>query len=203
MVTWLRCLVTRELDASPDGLGRFIAARAAFLTQKTVLDYCEVKAGRNQREHFADPDFAAALRHCRWQVFSGAVPDVLGMAESWLRPHATGRETALAAALARIGATIIDQAPAPEEERADLDAARDALPDHLRRLQAAAPCPADRLPLLSEAPLLATLPIHPSQRVGETQAIKGALRFHLVSSQQEMERAFDPAPLAAALVAGA
>ena len=51
--------------------------------------------------------------------------------------------------------------------------------------------PANQLPLLAEAPLFATLPIHPDQRKGETPAIRGALRFHVVSTQQEMERRFD------------
>ncbi|WP_270938723.1 hypothetical protein, partial [Falsiroseomonas oryzae] len=83
-----------------------------------------------------------------------------------------------------------------------LDGARDALPRHLALLQAEPPRSADRLALLAEAPLLATLPIHPDQRVGETPAIRGALRFHIVSSQQEMERTFDAPALAAALVTG-
>ncbi|MGG5810265.1 hypothetical protein [Falsiroseomonas sp. CW058] len=173
------------------------------MTQKTVLDYCRVKAGRREREMLADPDFRAALSHCRWQTFAGAAQDVIAMAESWLRPHARGREAALAAALARMGAAILDGAEeVPAEERPSLDAARDALPRHLALLQDAPPVPADRLPLLAEAPLLATLPIHPDQRRGETPAIRGALRFHLVSSQQEMERGFDPGALAARLLGG-
>jgi hypothetical protein len=45
---------------------------------------------------------------------------------------------------------------------------------------------------LAEAPLFATLPIHPDQRKGEAPSIRGALRFHMLSTQQEMERAFDP-----------
>jgi hypothetical protein len=65
----------------------------------------------------------------------------------------------------------------------------------------AAPQPANLLPLLAEAPLFATLPIHPDQRKGERPAIRGALRFHLVSTQQEMERRFDRAGLTAALLA--
>jgi hypothetical protein len=68
-------------------------------------------------------------------------------------------------------------------------------------LQEAPPRPADRLPLLAEAPLLATLPIHPDQRKGETPSIRGALRFHVVSTQQEMERGFDAPALARRLFA--
>jgi hypothetical protein len=201
MAMWLRRLFGGARDASPAGLEAFLAAQAAFVAQKTVYDYCRVKAGRGEQQMFADPDFQAALTHCRWQVFAGAAQDVTAMAEAWLRPYAPGREAALAAALARIGGAVMDAAPVPAEERASLDASRDALPRHLAQLQEAPPRPAHKLPLLAEAPLLATIPVHPDQRIGETPSIKGALRFHIVSSQQEMERRFDPAALAAALTA--
>lgn len=202
MFMWLSRLFSPRREAAPEAFRAFLAARAAFVAQKTVLDYCQVKAGRTVQFMFADPDFQAALRHCRWQTYAGAVQDVTAMAEAWLRPHAAGREAALAAVLARLATDVIAEAPVPEDERAGLEASRDALPRHLAALQDAPPLPAHRLPLLAEAPLLATLPIHPDQRIGETPAIRGALRFHIVASQQEMERGFDAPALAARLLGG-
>ncbi|PWS38346.1 hypothetical protein DFH01_03385 [Falsiroseomonas bella] len=202
MIFSLDRLLGRRRSASPAAFQAFLDRQAAFVTQKTVIDYCRVKAGRTERELFADPDFQAALRHCRWQTFGATVQDVVALAEAWLRPHAAGHESALATGLARLGAAILDGAPAPPEEREALDAGRDALPRHLAQLQEAPPLAANRLPLLADAPLLATLPIHPDQRVGETPSIRGALRFHIVSTQQEMERGFDAAALARELSAG-
>jgi hypothetical protein len=75
-----------------------------------------------------------------------------------------------------------------------------AFPLRLGQMQQAPPYPAQELPLQSDAPLLATLPIHRDQRKGESPAIRGALRFHVVSTQQEMERRFDGAGLAAAIM---
>lgn len=186
-------------SGDPGEFRAFLDRQAAFVAQKTVLDYCRVKSGQRERIMFADPDFQAALRHCRWQTWAGAVQDVTALAEAWLRPHVPGREAALAAGLTALAGGLIDTAEAPAEERESLEAARDALPHHLAALQDSAPHGADRLPLLSEAPLFATLPIHPDQRIGETPAIKGALRFHIITTQQEMERAFDAPALAAAL----
>lgn len=202
MSMWPFRLFGRPRQASPNALAAFLTRRAAYVAQKTAIDYCRVKAGRHEIEMFSDPDFKAALRHCRWQTFAGAVQDVTALAEGWLRPYATGQETILAEALARLGGAVLDEAPAPAEERASLDAARQALARHLAALQAAPPVQADRLPLLSEAPLLATLPIHPDQRVGEMPSIRGALRFHVVATQEEMEKGFDPAGLAARLLGG-
>jgi hypothetical protein len=201
MATLLSRLWRRPKAATPEALGAFLARQSAFVAQKTVLDYCRAKAGRQEARLFADPDFQVALRHCRWQTFAAAAQDVTAMAEAWLRPQATGHEATLAAALARLGGAVLDEAPAPAEERASLDDAKAGLARYLTLLQDAPPRSADRLPLLAEAPLLASLPIHPEQRRGETPAIRGALRFHIVSSQQEMERGFDAQRLAAALVA--
>ncbi|WP_372622389.1 hypothetical protein [Falsiroseomonas sp.] len=195
-------LLGRARQADPAALEAFVARQSAFVTQKTVLDYCRVKTGRAEREAFANPDFAAALLHCRWQTFAGAALDVTAMAEAWLRPHAPGREAMLAEALAAIGGAVLDAAPAPEPERETLEAAKQGLLHHLMVLQDAPPLSADRLPLRCEAPLLATIPFHPDQRIGETPSIRGALRFHFVATQQELERAFDAPAVTARLVQG-
>lgn len=199
MLGQLARLIRRPRVQESAALQAFLARQAAFVAQKTVIDYCRVKSGRFERHTFADPDFQAALRHCRWQTFAGSVQDVTALAEAWLRPHAPGREAALAAGLAALGAQVIDTADAPAAERETLDSAKASLPRHLAGLQEHPPASADRLKLLAEAPLLATLPIHPDQRVGETPSIRGALRFHIVTTQEEMERAFDAPALAGAL----
>lgn len=177
--------------SSPSDLARFLQGQAAYVAQKTVLDYCRVKAGRSERQLFSDADFQAALAHCRWQVFFTALADVTALIEAHLRPHAPGHEIALAERLIALHHTALLSEPPPPTEAPSAADARDALPHYLATLQLQAPYPADRLPLLSEAVLFATLPVHPEQRKGESLAIKGALRFQMVTTQQELERRFD------------
>ncbi|UPY37270.1 hypothetical protein [Sediminicoccus sp. KRV36] len=160
-----------------------------------MLDYCRVKAGRSERQLFGDPDFQAALAHCRWQVFFAALADVTALIEAHLRPHAPGQEVALKERLIALHqAALLNETPPLGEVPSAADA-RDALPHYLSTLQLAPPLPADKLPLLAEAVLFATLPVHPEQRRGESLAIKGALRFQMVTTQQEMERRFDAAKM--------
>jgi hypothetical protein len=189
----------RRASASPDEFGAFLGRQAAFVAQKTVIDYCRVKSGRHEKRMFDDPDFQLALRHCRWQVWLASMADVCLMAEAWLRPHAEGRTEALAEAIVALHAAALGRETPPEEEAADVAQSLRAFPVQLAARQLEAPAAPDRVPLLAEAPLFATLPIHADQRVGEAPAIRGALRFHIVSTQQEMERRFDPAGLAAAM----
>ncbi len=196
-------LFSRSPPDDPIRYGDFLGARAAFVAQKTVLDYCRVKAGREEARIFADPDFLSALTHCRWRVYLGALSDVAALAEAWLRPHCAGREAALIEALVAWHRAILAASPPPESQAEAAAGAAIALPGRLAGLQLQPPRAANRLPLESEAPLFATLPVHPEQRPGEAVAIRGALRFHIVATQQDMERGFRPVPLAAALLKSA
>ncbi len=186
----------RPRSTDPQLFTAFLQAQASYVAQKTVLEYCRVKSGRNEDIHFANPDFQAALTHCRWQVYFAALADLSALFESGLRPHAAGREAALAAAMTSVHATALARETPPEAEAATTW----ELPHRLAAQQQEAPWTADRLPLSAEPVLFATLPIHADQRQGESIAIRGALRFQVVTTQQEWERRFDPAGLAAALL---
>jgi hypothetical protein len=196
-------LLRSRKSVNPDALGTFLQRQAAFVAQKTVMDYCRVKAGRQEKQLFNDADFQRALRHCRWTVYFAALADVFALAEAWLRPHAAGRDDALSAAIIALHAAALAVEPPPPEEAEGAAQSLRAFPGQLAARQQAPPMPSNTVPLLAEAPLFATMPIHPDQRVGEAPSIRGALRFHIVSTEQEMERIFDPAGLAAALVATA
>ena len=198
---YLRRLLGRQPSQEPGAFGAFLHRQGAFVAQKTVLDYCRVKIGRNEKDFFGNADFMAALNHCRWQVFLTAQSDVMALAEAWLRPFWPGQEQLLLECLAALHADFMATDTPPEDEKHAFEASLIALPGHLVRLQLAAPRDARTLPLLAEAPLFATLPIHPDQRKDEGPAIRGALRFHILSTQQEMERGFDPAGLSARLKA--
>lgn len=183
----------------PLALGEFIRSQGAYVAQKTVLDYCRVKAGRHEEQLFSEPLFRAALDHCRWQVFFGAVSDVTAMSEAWLRPYIPERMENLAEALARLHDAALEADPPPLAERES--AAGFSIRNHLAGLQILPPARSHEMPLLAEAPLFATLPIHPDQRRGEAPSIRGALRFHLVSARQEIERRFNAPALLARLIA--
>lgn len=186
-------------SVAPDDLAQFLEAQGAYVAQKTVLDYCRVKSGRYEKRYFTDADFMAALNHCRWQVYFAALSDVAALLEAHFRPHFPGSEPLLADWLVAQQADTLRREPPPDEEMASADIARDILPRHLAELQSAPPIPAHRLPLLAEPILFATLPIHAEQRKGESIAIRGALRFQIVTTQQELERRFDAPALAMAI----
>jgi hypothetical protein len=191
-------LLRRTKSADPAAFARFLAGRGAYLAQKTVLDYCAVKLGVNWHNALHDPAFTVPLNACRWHTYLAAQGDVVALAEAWLRPHARD-PAALVAPLAGMAEAAIRTVGVPEAHAAEAEAAIAALPPRLWRLQLGPPHAPTELPLAAAPVLLETLPIHPNLRKGETVSILGALRMHLVSAHQDMERQFDARPLAAAL----
>jgi hypothetical protein len=183
----------------PGAFRQFLGSRAAFVAQKTVMDYCGVKLGVNWQKAQGEPGFAAALGACRWAVFYPAAADLTLAAARWLLPHA--QPMPLAAAMARLGEAALREAGAAGGPEA-LENAALALRARLLALPDEPPVGPATMALAAAQPLLDTLPIHPDQRKGERVAILGGLRMNLVAMCQDMERAFDPAPLAARIVRG-
>lgn len=185
--------------ADPALFRAFLGSRAAFIAQKTILDYCGVKFGVRWQAVQADPGFAAALGHCRWAVFWPAAADLTLAAGRWLLPHAASAHD-LAEALAAEGEAAL-AASGWTGDPAALADAQASLRARLARLPDEPPAGPASMALDAAGPLMETIPIHPDQRRGERAAILGGLRMNLVAVCQDMERLFDAAPLAAALLA--
>lgn len=208
-MTWIADTLRRVLRpgalpqgrADPAVFASFLGSRAAFVAQKTVMDYCGVKFGVQWPRLQADPEFAAALGHCRWAVFWPAASDLTLAAGRWLLPHAAHPER-LAESLGRLGAAALEEAGSAGDP-ADRAAATLALRARLATLPHEAPLGPAQMALAAGTVLLETIPVHPDQRKGERAAILGGLRMNLIAMVQDMERAFDAAPLAAVIEAAA
>jgi hypothetical protein len=187
--------------ADPAVFRDFLGSRAAFVAQKTVMDYCGVKLGVHWQAAQADPAFAAALGACRWAVFWPAGADLTLAAGRWLLPHAEAPDR-LAGALGDLGAAALEDAGSRAMPRTREEGAA-ALRLRLANLPTDPPVGPATMVLAAGPVLLETLPIHPDQRQGERAAILGGLRMNLLAMLQDMERMFDAAPLCAAIEATA
>ncbi|MCC7427491.1 MAG: hypothetical protein IT557_11330 [Alphaproteobacteria bacterium] len=197
---------------------QFLARQSAFVAQKTVYDYCEVKTGRDWEFVRDEPAFRDVMEICRWRVYFATLGDVTAMIEAWLRPAALAlpeadrapgttadaehsRRERLAQALAALHNRVLaGEAPPAELAPHAADAAQGIL-GRLARMQLAAPHKPHELPTQAEPTLYETLPIHPSRRTDDGPAIVGALRFNLVVVHDRMAATFDRAGLAASLLA--
>lgn len=188
----------RAARADPAALRDFLATRAAFVAQKTVLDYCAVKLALNWDKARREAMFAEALAACRWAVFYPAAGDLTLAAARWLLPHAPPAR--LAERMAALGEAALRQA-ATGGDPAAIEEGAQALRQRLLSMPGEPAASPARMILRAAQPLLETLPIHPDLRKNERPAILGGLRMNFLSAFQDMERAFDAAPLAARIVA--
>jgi hypothetical protein len=187
--------------ADPAVFGAFLGTRAAFVAQKTVLDYCAVKLGVNWPKAQAEADFMAVLDACRWAVFYPSFVDLSLAAGRWLLAHAR-HPSRLAEGLGQIALAALEEQAAAGQPAAIADTAQLVRMRLLALPEAPPPGPAS-MRLSAARVLLETLPIHPDLRRGENPAILGGLRMNFVAATEDMERRFDAAPLAAALEAAA
>ncbi|MGQ9368407.1 hypothetical protein [Azospirillum sp. ST 5-10] len=184
--------------ASAPAFRAFLDAQAAFAAQKSVLPYCEVKAGLNRERLFAEADFKRALDRCRWESFAAVLADLLVLAHARLAEHGGGGD--LADALAALYAAILEAHPRPDHRPAGWDDLTAAFPARLAAVRLEGAADPGEVARTAAARVLDTLPIHPAHRRHDREAIVGGVRFQIVAAWEAMERRVDAAAVAADLL---
>ena len=207
MLKALAGLLHRPVETVAEGaaLRRFLAAESAFLAQKTTVEYCRARSGLLWQKLFAEQAFRAALDVCRWGAMAAVLADQVVALEGFLRPHAQGRETALAVALAAIYDDILrDYAEVPPEQRVGWEDLMHEMAPRLARVQLAPPRGPEEIGKTAGARVYDLLPIHKTLRGHDREMMVNAIRFGLVGFYNKLaERIPDPAALIGDLTAGA
>lgn len=180
----------------------FLAGHAARIAQKTVTEYCQVKAGRMWPQLSTEAPFIEELGRARWEAFGAILEDVMVIAEGFLRPAAGARAPMLPERLARVYADALAAQPRPAHRAGGwADLVERAGP----RLAAAAATEPVRPYVAAEIGghrMFEVLPFHPSVRELDEPMIVNSVAFQLVALLDQMRREVDPAPVAAELLAG-
>lgn len=197
---------------SPESLKEFVATRAAFVAQKSAVDYCRGKTGLMSRALFEEEVFRNALDVCRWESFAATLGDILILTEGFLRtavpriahPQQKDRDQLqrVGAALAGFYPAILASYPLPrhrtEKGWADAEA---EFAIRFAAARAAPPGEPTQVAFHSAMRMFETLPIHSSMRKFDEEIVHGAVRFRMVAAYQELTRRANPEKLVAALAA--
>lgn len=183
--------------ADAAALRDFLASEAAFLSQKSTVEYCRARAGLLWQKLFEEADFRHALDICRWGAMAVVLADQVVVTEGFLRPHAAGRDADLAAALTGIFEDILrGYAEVPPEQRVGWDDLIAEMPARMARVQLGQPHGPAEVAKTAGDRVFELLPIHKTLRGNDREMITNAIRFGMVGFYNKLEESVrDPATL--------
>ena len=175
----------RERIAGVDGLADFLAARTAFVSQKSALDYCRARAGIGWTQLFREDEFGRAIERCRWESYAAVLADVGEVALIYLR-HCGGDGPGLAVGLGRAVRAALVRHPVPAH-RPDWDETCDVAQARLHRALLAPPRSVHRVGRSSAGKVFEVLPIHTNLKAHDREMVVNNVRFLLCRVYADME----------------
>jgi hypothetical protein len=193
-------LFVPEPIATRDGLKEFLVSRAAFLVQKSIMEYVQARSNMMFSTLLSEPTFLAAYEEARWASYPAAFSMVTEMAEGMLRPAADSMLD-MHAALARLGGEVFGEFPLPPGQGPHfwLEAGK-ALDRDLGAAGLGPPKPAHEIAVARAREIFDQLPVHESLRQHDFAIFRNTLRFHMAEIGSEFAERGDMKALAEALV---
>jgi hypothetical protein len=183
-------------------LAEFLTGEAAFLAQKSTIEYCRARAGLQWQKLFGEAAFIQALERCRWEAFALVLADMIVLTEGRLRPHSSDRHLALAEALMRFYERILNSHPLPAHRDGGWRDRVEELTQRLGRAQLAGPARTEEIAGVSGRAVFDLLPIHPTLRGHDRLMIFNHIRFGMLTFAERFDRRVDAARAAASLLHG-
>lgn len=186
-----------QLLQSRPQLKEFIESRAAYLVQKSMMEYCQARANMLFTTLMGEADFRAGYEYARWYAYPIAYAMVTEMAEGLLRPHCAERILELHAALTELGREVFAVFPLPPGAPAHFwDSALQILDEELGQAGLGPVRPWRDIPERHAARIFELLPIHDRLKSRDFAMFQNNLRFHLTEIGAEFEEKADPIALA-------
>lgn len=196
---WFR---TEPIATVPE-LAAFMDSRAAFISQKCVVEYARARTGVLSPKLFKEQAFRDALSQSRWTTYTIAYCDVAEMMEGLLRKRVRISEAALSDLLARLGAEAFRAHGQPEGAPEDFwPRAIERLEHRLAEARLHAPKPVREIPKTDMEVVFANLPIHETLRGHDYELVQNNLRTNLVRVHEDFLAAVDFDRLARAIDSG-
>ena len=185
------------------GLVDFIESRAAFVVQKSIMDYSRARSGPFFTSLLKEEPFRQAVAWSRWTLYPTGLAMVGEMVDAFARSGGAA-PVASAEGVARLAAAAMDVHAADQEIGTEAwAAARAELIDTLERLSGRPPKPVKDMPLAYWEHVFANMPIHENRREGDSEVVRNHLRSNLCAMYAELEKRITPGRLAALVTAPA
>lgn len=172
-----------------ESFAAFLGQRAAFIAQKSAVDYCRGKTGLSSFALFTERRFQDALAICQWESVAAVLADLLIVAEGHLRPYVAEADRArVRDALRALYPSILGSLGQPDHRKDGWSDMVEAFERRFAAAHAREPQPPADVAEYAARRMFETLPIHADQRRLDEPVIHGAVRFRTVAVFQEMSR---------------
>lgn len=177
-------------------LADFMDARASFLAQKCIVEFCRVRAGVFWQKLFSEKEFQTALDQARWRAYPPCYAMVAEMVEGSLREVAAGRQRALETAIERVARMSFAKHPVPDGSPGTFweDAAA-LVRGRLAAAQAGAPRPVREIPDPLARMVFDAVPIHPELLTNDYDYIFNFLRMNILRAHEDLLELADRAAI--------
>lgn len=183
-------------------LQHFMESRAAFLVQKSIMEYTQARTNTLFSTMMREPLFLAGYEKARWQSYPAAISVVAEMVEGHVRNGANTAPGTLDAALLRLVDNIVSRYAEPSGlgaafwTEASAQVSRD-----LAQAALGVPKQVQAIANHRAREIFDALPASPQMKQHDFDMFRNTIRFHLTEIAVEFDEKADVAKLAAALAA--
>lgn len=193
MLSFLKAFLPKPKVRTLAALQQFLDGEAAYLAQKSVIDFARNELGSLSAQAFADQRFQDRLAVSRWDGFAATLADMIVLTHVRLREGGAPR-LLLDGRLADLYAAILATHPAPPHRTEGWDADVAALRTRLAE-RPEGPADPQAYARATGSKVFDTLPFAPRDPVENRTVLQGAFAFGLIAFNDRLRRLLVVAPL--------
>jgi hypothetical protein len=193
MLSFLRSFLPTPKVRSLAALQQFLDSEAAYLAQKSVIDFARNELGSLSAQAFGDQRFQDKLAICRWEGFAAILADMIVLVHARLLEAGVPRQL-LDVRLSDLYGTILTGHPRPDHRTEGWDVEIAALRARLAN-RPAGPANPQADAQATGAKVFNTLPFPPRDPKENRMVLANAFAFGLISFNDRLRRLLMVAPL--------
>jgi len=199
MLSFIKAFLPKPKIRSLAALQQFLDGEAAYLAQRSVVDFVRNELGSLSAQAFADPRFQVKMTVSRWDGFAAILADMIGLTHAHLLAAGVPR-AALDTYFGNLYATILAGHPPPDHRPQGWAPEIAALQTRLAT-RPVGPVNPQADATATGSMVFDTLPFVPRDPVESRTVLSAAFAFGLIAFNDRLRRLLMVAPIRDELVA--
>lgn len=187
MLSYIKAFLPKPKLRTVAALQQFLAEEAAFLAQRSVVDFVRNELGSLSAQAFDDPRFQAKLAVSRWEGFGSTLADMVVLTQACLLAGGVPRG-AIDMCLGNLYAAVLTNQPPPEHRAEGWAADIAGLRARLAARADGDPASPQAFAQASGSMVFDTLPFVPRDPADGRMVLANAFAFGLIAFNDRLRR---------------